>query len=137
MIFRVLVLALFFFSCGKSSETIEEVTMDTEVNENMLLGSWMWTQSEGGIAGNVLTPATTGDSKCLEIDDSTISFITNDLVENEYNYDLVLDRTIFSVDSTTIMKIDGVISYSYELTVDKLILAEEVFDGFVHTYERK
>lgn len=119
-----------------------EETQQPEMNEyasvySALEGNWRWTKSFGGFAGHEITPATEGYTRCLEISDQTIRFMTNDTLEYEAEFEVALGRSIYSLDSIPMLKIGGVLAYTYELGAQSIILRDNFYDGYEHEYVSK
>ncbi len=127
---------LLFFSCHRS---------DTQPD---LIGSWYWIRSNGGFSYQVLTPQSTGIERIFK-------FYKNDTVKIYENGELVQNTDYFLSREESILYHDTfdfvTINYRYyvgdsliilpmryiirELS-DSLIIEEDVFDGFKHTYVR-
>lgn len=135
-IFICVLLIFATISCSKSSTE--------ELNDNItnakLLGKWEWIESKGGLSGNsIITPNSTNKTVYLEITNDKIKRFENGILISNIFYVLESKRSIFSgtfvqtivYDQSTQMK------QSFDITNNSLILNDECYDCFVHTFVKK
>jgi hypothetical protein len=104
-----------------------------------LIGKWNWVFSSGGFIGTTYTPKSTGESIKIEFDaDSVYKEYMNDTLRIQCNFHLVKSKSMWSQDSTLLLKLD--ISSMMEnfkiLSRDSLILMDECYDCFESLYIR-
>ena len=124
---------LLFISCFFSIES------KYSSDEERIIGTWNWIKTTGGIAGIEDTPQSTGQTRTIVFDNEQIvKFYVNDSLTKEGVYRLGLAETIFHKDPEPVLFIDDSLWYAYSFPNDnKLILQENIYDGFVHEYRRK
>lgn len=141
MNFRLLLLAFVIFSsCSKESPEPDHEETQEEYEETLgseIVGNWQWIKSNGGFSGQEINPETEGVNKCLIIDDQTISFITNDTIQEKIGYEIALGKSIYATDSLPIIYLEESIPYSYVFDAASILLREEIYDGYIHEYIRK
>lgn len=126
----IILVATFYISCDNS----EEKCVDDVV------GTWIWIQSSGGIAGETQTPESTGESRKVVFKNGAITFYTDDEITRSASYALEKTETIFSDDIVPVVILDdnGLTDmYAYTFTdCNELELSENVYDGYSHRYKR-
>ena len=107
-----------------------------------IYGNWQWVSSSGGYAPKTITPATEGYQK-------SISFTsTGNYSEQQSNgqsknatFTITRGKSIYNKDSARIILFDGLgdrhQKQSFEVRGDTLLLRDECFDCFSHTYIKK
>ncbi|MCP5103557.1 MAG: hypothetical protein GY950_09270 [bacterium] len=99
---------------------------------------WEWVQSAGGIAGVVQTPQSEGYTQAIEFDeDGNFTRYTNDAVVSTGTY--VIDRAQSDLDDLEydMILFDGGVPLAVtRVTAGELILREECWDCFTHTYQK-
>lgn len=131
------ILVLFIFdSCKKE---------DSPKPQSLISGKWQWQQSVGGFSGSaVLTPATEGYTRHFNFGKDSVSITRNDTVfEDRAAFHLTYEKSIlyhtmhdfltidyhFTIggDSVVVLPLRYIIK---DLKPDKMVLTEDVFDGF-------
>ena len=130
MNFRIILLVLISilaFACGED---------DNQGDATVLEGEWIWQFSTGGIGGATLTPDTENYTNEIEFEGNSFESYRNDEIFSESEFSIIKSESIFTTDSVDIISYtnQSLIPQSFELRSDTLILFDEVFDGFVHTY---
>jgi len=109
-----------------------------------IVGEWHWTSSIGGFTGKqTLTPASTGSAETWILRaDSTYQRRTMQLggaqVTETGTFSLGSVRSIYSGQPARALTLRGARSQTFviqELT-SRLVVADNYYDGFGHTYER-
>lgn len=131
---RILILIAFstvLFSCQKVAV----------IEDNPLVGNWIWEKSVGGIAGTTITPQP-GQIRILRIyaDSTYVSDVAgNNHVRNRYSIGQVLDletntmaNAIFFYDETMRPTIPQI----YKIVGTELTLKENCVDCYTHSYNR-
>jgi len=106
---------------------------------SMLYHQWEWVQSSGGIAGVVQTPQSEGYTQTIDFDEN--GFFTvyqNNAVAISGTYTIIRAESILDNQEHDMIVFDNSLLESAitQLNGDTLILREEAFDGFTHTYRR-
>ena len=133
-------ISLFAFLCISLSLTTcskEDNLVDPQVAIFELIGDWEWVSSSGGITGEELSPDIVDETRQLYVTATEFICSRNNLEESRVMYDIKLDRSIFTTDSVQVIQLDGINAFTYELDGDRLILREEIYDGYNHLYERR
>ena len=87
--------------------------------------------------GHEIDPTTEGISKCLVFEEETAYFVINDTIQEKFEYEVALGKSIYSVDSMPIIHFEGHLPCSYEFGGASILFREEVYDGYIHEYEIK
>ncbi|MFQ6082023.1 MAG: hypothetical protein ACE5WD_01535 [Candidatus Aminicenantia bacterium] len=115
--------------------------MEVSLDETMrlVIGSWKWVESAGGIALIKITPETENKSKLIvfQSDQSYLEYINQSLVfKNKFT--IRMKKTIFSEELLPVLEIpsrmDQVIYFEDKNT---LYLKDNVHDGFDHKFIRE
>ncbi len=109
-----------------------------------LLGAWHWVSSTGGFTGKqTYTPASTGAIiTWLFKPDNTYQSVTTQVggtqVTDTGTYSLGSVKSIYSGQSAQSLTLHGKQSQTFviEEVSTRLVLADNAYDGFGHTYER-
>ncbi|MBW2369840.1 MAG: hypothetical protein JRH15_18370, partial [Deltaproteobacteria bacterium] len=103
-----------------------------------IVGTWSWVQSSGGIAGILETPESTGESRKVVFDDQgNVTYYTDNIVTLSSTYSLGESLTIFSDEPVPVVYVEGQLTLAYSFPAcGELELAEDVFDGFIHLYQK-
>ena len=129
--FLMLILLIPFLSCeNESEENCGLVSCD-------YIGEWSWTSTYGSIAGSTWTPESTGEERTLIIDETEMSFFTNDSLVLKTNYEVFESDTILGdTIKRTFIKYDG---WTRLLMADMNTLEMRDFcaDCYDDFYERK
>ena len=135
-IFICLLLIFATISCSKSSTE--------ELNDNItnakLLGKWEWIESKGGLSGNsIITPNSTNKTVYLEITNDKIKRFENGILISNIFYVLESKRSIFSGTfvQTIVYDQSAQMQQSFDITNNSLILNDECYDCFTHTFVKK
>jgi len=105
-----------------------------------IVGSWIWYETSGGVAGVLETPETTGETrKVVFQENGNVTFYTNDEVTLSSTYTLASENTLFSDEPLPVVKVEDLtVFYLYSFPyVDELELQENVIDGFIHNYSKE
>jgi len=104
---------------------------------SMLYHRWEWVRSSGGIAGVVQTPQSEGYTQAIDFDEEGFFTLYRDnavFISGSYtviNAESILDNTGYDM----IIFDNGLLqSAIIQLSEDTLVLREEAFDCFTHTY---
>jgi len=124
----IVTILIFFFSCEK--QNIESNTL--------LIGKWQWQSSCGGIAGICYTPQSSGENQMIEFtSDSTFRKFVNGKLLQESKFHIAKNKSIYSLEATDIISYENSFPQSFNfIGSDKLILNDEVYDGFQDTFTR-
>ena len=116
-----------------------------------LSGSWYWVKSTGGIANQTLTPENTGIERIMTFyTDDTVEVFENDSLVQKVDYYIRPEKSLLYQDTFQILTVnyrfrlsgsDSVIILPMRFIIREismqLVLEEDVFDGYTHTYIRK
>ena len=117
--------------------SILSATSCTKDKSHQLTGTWEWVSTTGGIAGINETPQSTGMEKMLIINDEFIFHYEDGDLVSQSAYKIVEAPSIFSSGSVKQIEIEGSSMRQSFLAGDlTLVLRDEVYDGFEHTYIR-
>jgi hypothetical protein len=127
--FLLIIGSFLAFSCTK-----EEVT----ANGSTITGEWQWIMSTGGIAGTTITPASAGYKRKLVLSsDFKYYRYKNDVLEKSGTFEIVKAQSIYKVELVDFIKYDDdTMSVIESVTTDKLLLADNFYDGFGETFKR-
>ena len=98
-----------------------------------LLGKWNWIQSQGGFAGQTLTPESEGYTLAITLDEFYYTEFKNDslIFKAQYDFDVRPD-SIFG--SNTFLVLESGFEFALISNKDTLKLREVCFDCFDITY---
>jgi len=139
--FLIYGIILISISCSKDND---ELTI-----EKKIIGKWNWIESNGGFTGHShYTPENTGTvTQLIFSKEKTVYKIMNKDTIHKTNYYISKENSILFGDSYDFL----IINYRYDLpdtTIylpmryiirnisDELILDEDVYDGYIHRFER-
>lgn len=131
-IFYVIVLIVLFLACNSNpiNEQSEPITSKLE-------GEWLWTQSMGGLTGQIII-APENEKVILKFNsDGYYSQFRNDTLKYSSTYMIKKDRTIYSMDSLDVIFFKDYIFEKlvlFKLMDDTLEVADNFYDGFGSTY---
>jgi hypothetical protein len=99
---------------------------------------WTWQSSSGGIMGKTETPASTGQQRAVEFgSDGTVRWYTNGQLTSTNTYTLTTGTSIYSSQPTDLIEYSGSgMRQNFEVNGKKLVLRDEVYDGYVSEYHR-
>lgn len=123
-----LVIIVFASFCSKD----DEPKIATE-----LIGSWIWIESSGGIAGVTSTPETTGNEITIEFTSEKYTKYINGVVDIEMTYKIENGNTIRKTENTYLIIYENERKQSIELIGNKLILFDECYDCYQNEYVKK
>ncbi|CAH0996877.1 hypothetical protein EMA8858_03012 [Emticicia aquatica] len=128
LIFLLIVSSSIMFSCTK-----EDVVAD-----NSITGEWRWVTSTGGIAGTTITPSSAGfERKLVFTSDLKFSRYKDNILEKSGTFEITQAKSIYKTDLADFIKFnDNTSSVILSQKADELILADNLSDGFVETYQR-
>ncbi|WP_319479392.1 hypothetical protein [uncultured Draconibacterium sp.] len=111
---------------------------DETIPPKDLIGNWNWIISSGGIAGTTYTPEITGETIVLEFtSDSMYKQYRNDSLIANCEFSIIQSESIYNHEITNMIECDCSLIRSFSFNADgNLILADEVYDGFISQYER-
>jgi len=125
----ILFLFLFFSGCGGGGSS-----------EQGIVGHWIWIESIGGLAGESITPESTGEIRRVVFDsDGKVNFYTDGTSTLSSPYTLSSEITIFGPEPLPVLHVEGVsfvYAYSFASAI-KLELKENITDGYIHRYVRE
>ena len=106
---------------------------------SMLYHRWEWVQSSGGIAGVVQTPQSEGYTRAIAFTEEGVFTVYQDnaaIISSTYT--IIRAESILDNQEYDMIVFENALLESaiIQLSGDTLILREEVFDGFTHTYRR-
>lgn len=141
LVILTLSLLAFLISCCKD---------DSENNsENRIIGKWDWVESNGGITGGKITPESAGVTrKLIFYANKSVHVIHNQDTIEKTQYFFSRERSLLSGNVLDFLTINYHInpsdtSFEYplrhilvELNDNRLIINEDIYDGFLHIYER-
>jgi hypothetical protein len=114
---------LFTSSCLETDEGIEQI-----------LGTWNWVSSTGGIAGNTITPESSGNEIFLEISENEILKYENEILILTSGYSIKLDSSLIFGTMVPIIVYDDGSKQSIQRSENKLLLFDECLDCYQHEY---
>lgn len=79
----IMFLGIICLSCSKNDNTS---------NSSLLVGTWKWIESSGGIDGRTETPITTGNSIKLEISSNSVKKYLNGNLVSESSYSIKFEK---------------------------------------------
>ncbi len=130
IMFAVMIVGLLLYPACKKT--------DLAADDN-IFHTWEWTESSGGIAGVVQTPASEGYTQSIKFEQGGLyTRYRNDTVVGNGTYTLtseesMLDDTVYDM----IVFDDGTPKQAIMIVnATQLILREDCFDCFTHTYQR-
>ncbi len=105
--------------------------------QDLLEGDWTWVESSGGIAGEIRTPASTGETMSLRfLGADSVEVTRNGALVGVTTYQL---RPADDGTATVIEYVQAIFGFgSQELSVkqDVLLLIDGCCDGFAYRFER-
>lgn len=135
-------LIIFLISCCK----------DTSENyyEKKIIGKWNWTESTGGVTGNIhITPESIGSTRELFFySNKSVLIIHNQDTIEKTEYFFSREKSIllggiydfltinYHIDPNNTSFIYPMRYIIIELTDKKLIINEDVYDGYFHVYKK-
>ena len=140
----MLSVGLIISSCTKEK-------FDSVQSKNGIVGEWIWLKSEGGISYSIITPKESGIERIFIFNenDTVKEYENNKLVHNT-DYFLSKEKSILYHDTLDFLTInykfrisnpDSIVTipirYIIRKLTDTLLLEEDIFDGYKHTYKRK
>jgi len=143
LIFMLSVLSL-ISSCTKDK-------LDSFQSENGIVGKWIWVKSEGGICYHTETPEESGIERIFLFKESdTVEKYENNKLIHKTDYFFSKERSILYHDTLEFLTInykyqisnpDSIVTiptrYIIRKITDTLLLEEDIFDGYKHTYKRE
>jgi len=127
-----IIIAVSSFSCSTKSIAVDK--------NPTLIGTWNWTQRQGGFAGKTETAQGSEKTGVLHFkNDHQYSFSENDKLVSEGEYSIIEKKSIYNHAMTQAIHFsddarqDQLIQ---SLSADSLILADNNFDGYTNTYVR-
>ncbi|MFC1564273.1 hypothetical protein ACFL6G_05015 [candidate division KSB1 bacterium] len=132
-IFTVILILVYclFISCGHHSATEPELIE----YEPSLIGSWNWIKSQGGIAGELLTPESTGWTVDLTFTGDYMRFSRNDTTLVEGVYTLEIPENPDTQWSSIYINDNLVFNYRFP-DFNCLLLMDPVTDGYGHEFRK-
>lgn len=123
-----LVISIAFISCAN----------DDEATINKLSGTWIWTMSQGGFGGWTLTPETEGYTYKIEFDEYYYQKYLNDSLVMKLPFTVELsEETLFGTESHEYIYLENYLQLAIELNSNELLLIEQCFDCFQHSYKKE
>ncbi len=112
---------------------------ESPVTNSEIYGTWKWVSSNGGIAGWTLTPGSTGNSEFIVIaEGGTYSKIVNDTLTLSTKFSVTEGETIYGTNPYQVMRFEEGAEDQAILNLknDTLVLGENCYDCYVHTFTR-
>jgi hypothetical protein len=135
-----LTLGLTFSNCRKKMD-LPKPELETT------FGTWEWLGSSGGFSGKSISPKTEGFTKTIEFKENGICFFYVNKKKDKMAYTLTEGPSIFSSFESTLIKYNDIGVFDKNsapglqsvrfIGKDTLLLNDECFDCFGHTYIRK
>jgi hypothetical protein len=128
-------LLLFAVTACKTSN----VEIDPDIKMKDLYGKWAWIKSSGGLTGQIITPASTGNNDMLDISSNIIKKFRNGHLLVQYPYQVkksasIIDKRLYY----QLVPVNGGLIQSITmLRNDTLVLSDEAYDGYGFTYVRQ
>jgi hypothetical protein len=98
---------------------------------------WTWQRSTGGIAGGTQTPASSGQQRKIEFDpNGTVRFYTNGQLTRTDTYTVQPGSSIRSGQTVDMIHYGTSFKQSFQISGKKLLLWDEVYDGYESEYQR-
>ena len=116
--------------------------LDADLQLEDIVGLWSWSRSEGGIAGQVITPESTGHTRALHFRaDGIVEFLTDDEIESTTTYSVGLGGEDGQFSGRPVVRYGGPspVVAEQEITVvseDMLVLWDGCCDLFANYYDR-
>jgi hypothetical protein len=104
---------------------------------NDMLGTWTWVKSVGGFAGQVNTPASSGDQITIEFSKNRYKKYVNGTMEDDLKYSIKLEKSIFNDENIEVITFSNGWKQSYSINDSSLFLSDECYDCFLHEYTRE
>jgi len=121
------------------SSTCKKAMQVPDPELQKVFGKWQWVSTSGGFAGKTITPASEKYNQRLEFThDGTYKKYKNDSLVDGKNFSFSQSKSIHGLKQVWIISFD---ESSLKMAVlflgpDTMILNEQVYDGFSHTYVR-
>jgi hypothetical protein len=115
-------------------------TEDESLLLDRLTGTWTWTGSSGGIAGEIVEPEEDGQARTIEITaDREVVFRTAEVETRRAAFEFVEVKSVLSGKNELAMRLsDDGMTWIVRLNEDDRLLAlsENVYDGYSHSCRR-
>ena len=126
-----LVMLFTLISCDKDNNCDPAI-------ESGIRGKWAWVESKGGFGGWTLTPASEHLTRSIEIDDFYFSEFVNDSLVNKQEYDLsISSKPLLGTEARTYIAFKDGREQAFVVDGDQLLLFDQCFDCYAHTYKKK
>jgi len=104
----------------------------------LLVGSWTWVGSSGGITGGTFTPASTGETMTLRfLGADSVELSRNGVPAGATTYQLRLEDDGGTIFIEYAQSLFGFASQQLFVGEEELILHDGCCDGFVYGFERE
>lgn len=126
---KILVLLSLIFlivSCKKENE-----------NKNVLVGKWDWVSSVGGLAGETLTPSSTGIKMIYQFSNTTLIIYVNDSLANQSNYTISVQYKGTPQQISVLSYVPYHPSQSFSVENDSLFINDLFADGYTSTFVKE
>ena len=141
-LFLLLTVLCLFCSCSKDDVSadisVDGTSENNEKPNSNLIGKWKWTKSTGGIGGIEITPASTNKVIVLEISNDRIKVVEDGKTISDESYTIQSKKSIYGGQKEMIVYEKNAPLYqSYEIKESELLINDECFDCFTHSYIKK
>ncbi|MBN9350225.1 MAG: hypothetical protein J0H55_06040 [Chitinophagaceae bacterium] len=126
---KILVLLSLIFlivSCKKENE-----------NKNVLVGKWDWVSSVRGLAGETLTPSSTGIKMIYQFSNTTLIIYVNDSLANQSNYTISVQYKGTPQQISVLSYVPYHPSQSFSVENDSLFINDLFADGYTSTFVKE
>jgi hypothetical protein len=121
------------------SSTCKKAMQVPDPELEKIFGKWSWVRTSGGFAGKTITPVSEGYTARFEFNsDGTYKKYKNETLTEQKKFSFLQATSINNHQPVWVISFDGsalkmAVSFSGN---DTLILNEQAYDGFSHTYIR-
>lgn len=123
---------IFAFLLATSCQT------ESVVPDSNLVGEWQWVKSEGGFAGMTITATATDQKKIVISQSGEYKYYENNVLKQNNTFSVSTVNSNASGKQENYLKFNapGYPNVFYEVFGTKLILKEDISDGFTHFYNK-
>lgn len=132
-LFILTIASIVIFSCS------QKISPSNAASE--LYGNWQWASSSGGYAPKTITPATEGYNKTISFSNTGIySEHQSNSTSKTGTFTIAKAKSIYTADPSFVISYDGMGQFSkkqsFQMKGDTLLLLDECYDCYKHTYIR-
>lgn len=110
---------------------------DGDSINNELQGKWTWTELSGGIDGRTETPASTGSTRFLKINDTSVASYIDGVLQSQFNYTIGMEQSIITGEQEEMLIFENQFNQTIYLNGDTLVLSDECIDCYLNKYTRE